>query len=55
MSKAEKAEPFPIDAYLRKWGWRIHARPKGKEPLWARRGEVRTQKEALRIVRAERN
>lgn len=37
---ADHTDRFPNDQRLRKYGWKIHARPKGKEALWVRDGEI---------------
>lgn len=37
---ADGTDRFLNDQRLRKYGWKIHARPKGREALWIRDGEI---------------
>ncbi len=39
-SFADHTDRFPNDQRLRKCGWKIHARPKGKEALWSKDGVI---------------
>jgi hypothetical protein len=42
----------PGDVYLRRYGWRIHARPRRGPALWEKDGMVLTATEALEDIRA---
>lgn len=37
---ADSTDRFPNDQRLRKYGWKIHARPRGKEALWIKDGVI---------------
>lgn len=50
---AEPPGRYPKDDLLRNHGFRIHARPKGGEPVWERDGAVLPQGEALKLCRGE--
>ena len=53
---AEKDDRFPDDTALRKVGFRINARPKGKKPVWELAGDLFDESEALRsLIPVEEN
>ena len=43
----DRSSRYSIDALLREYGFRIHARPHNKTPVWRYEGEVYTQEQAL--------
>lgn len=48
-----EAGRFLMDAILRKFGFTIHSRRTGSEPLWERDDDVYTEREALFVVKKE--
>lgn len=46
---AETRSLFPLDIVLRNNGFRIHARPVGREAMWSKDGKVFTFTAALRL------
>lgn len=47
------AKRHQTDADLRARGFKIHARPRGSDPIWIRDGILYAQCEAVRIMRKE--
>lgn len=43
----------PDDDLLRRYGFKIHSRPRGGIDLWERAGQVFSTREAMRIARHE--
>lgn len=46
-SWCERRDIHPLDTLLRKHGFKIHGRPRGSSPTWAKDGEVLIQEDAL--------
>lgn len=38
------------DQLIRRYKWKIHSRPNGKEPLWIKEGQVLKQSEVLDLI-----
>lgn len=49
-SAPARPDPHPADTRLRKFGFTIHARPKGKQAVWSRDGELYEEDDALTIL-----
>jgi hypothetical protein len=50
---SDKSQRFSVDQKLRRFGFRIHSRPAGKEPTWERDGKLYTEVEAFAVVTRE--
>jgi hypothetical protein len=43
-------DPFPENTKLRKYGFKIHARPRKGKVLWDLEGEIWTHEDAIRFL-----
>ncbi len=43
----DNTKRYPTDQLLRKFGYVIHSRPKEGQAIWAKRGKLFTQEEAI--------